>query len=654
MEHRAQPTGLRTGVCVAGRLAKLALVLALLVSGFASPAQAQVSERDQARAAIDAKESQLAGQGITFGAHLNDVDAVSGGFQRRYAGGHIYWSTATGAHFILGAILGRYLSLGGASGLGLPTTDEVAIAGGRRNEFARAHLYWSSATGTRFVFGAILARYVELGGADAVGLPTSDEAGVPGGRVSYFQRGHIYWSGATGAHVVLGAILGRYLALGGPGGLGLPTTDEIDVAGGRASFFERTHIYWAPNTGALFVFGAILGRYVTIGGANAIGRPVTDEYSVPGGRRSDFQEGSIVWDAATGATTVLGRAPNLAVQQVAGGLAIPWDLGFTPDGTMLFTERGGRFCVLANGGCRQVAVAPGAYVNSEGGVLGMAIDPDFSTNRSFWVCQTFQSGGNPVDVRVYRWSVDAAYTAATREAAPIVFGLPISSGRHSGCRPRFGPDGNLWIGTGDAAQGPWPQNLDFPNERRSQGGKVLRIDEDTGQGVVGNVRGVIYSYGHRNVQGLAFRPGSGQAFSAEHGPDRDDEINRLQPGDFGWNPVSSAGGLAFNENVPMTRPGAIPAVWSSGVPTLATSGATFVTGANWGRWNGALVVACLKATQLLTLTLDTAGNVVTQVTSEVPGYEGFRLRTAVQGPDGSLYVTTSNGADDRILRLTPT
>ena len=640
-------------VRLAGPLTSLVLVLALLVGGLASTALAQVSERDQARAALDAKESQLAAQGISFGARLNDADPVNGGWQRRYAGGHLYWSAATGAHFILGAILGRYLALGGASGLGLPTTDELAVAGARKNEFARAHIYWSSGTGARFVFGAILAKYVALGGPAALGLPTTDEIDVPGGRASFLQRAHIYWSGPTGAHVVLGAVLGRYLALGGPGSLGLPTTDEMDVPGGRASLFERTHIYWAPSTGALFVFGAILGRYVAIGGSNALGLPVTDEYSVPGGRRSDFQEGSIVWDAATGATSVFGRAPNLAVQQVAGGLSIPWDLGFTPDGTILFTERGGRLCVLANGGCRQVAVASNAYVNSEGGVLGMAIDPDFATNRSFWVCQTFQTGGNPVDVRVYRWSVNATYTVATREPTPVVFGLPISSGRHSGCRPRFGPDGHLWIGTGDATQGPWPQNRDFPNERRSQGGKILRLDEDTGQGVAGNVRGPIYSYGHRNVQGLAFRPGTGQAFSAEHGPDGDDEINRLQPGDFGWNPVSSAGGLAYNENVPMTRAGAIPAIWSSGVPTLATSGATFVTGSSWGRWNGALVVACLKTTQLLTLTLDTAGNVVTQVTSEVPGYEGFRLRSAVQGPDGSLYVTTSNGGDDRILRLTP-
>lgn len=182
----------------------------------------------------------------------------------------------------------------------------------------------------------------------------------------------------------------------------------------------------------------------------------------------------------------------------------------------------------------------------------------------------------------------------------------------------------------------------------------MRVDEDTGLGVAGNVRGVIYSYGHRNVQGLAFRPGSGQAFSAEHGPDRDDETNRLQPGDHGWNPVSPSGGLAYNETVPMTRPGAIPAIWRSGSSTLATSGSAFVSGASWRQWDGALVVACLKATQLLVLNLDGAGNLISQVTHELPGYEGFRLWSAVQGPDGSLYVTTSNGGGgDRLLRVTP-
>jgi len=190
------------------------------------------------------------------------------------------------------------------------------------------------------------------------------------------------------------------------------------------------------------------------------------------------------------------------------------------------------------------------------------------------------------------------------------------------------------------------------------GGKVLRVTT-TGAAAPANAPPAgfdrrIFTYGHRNVQGLAFRPGSGQVFSAEHGPDRDDEINRLQAGDFGWNPVSPSGGLAYNESVPMTRPGAMPAVWSSGSPPLATSGSAFATGAPWRQWDGALVVACLRGTQLLVLNLDDAGNLIGQATRELPGYEGFRLRSVVQGPDGSLYVTTSNGgSNDRILRVTP-
>jgi glucose/arabinose dehydrogenase len=178
------------------------------------------------------------------------------------------------------------------------------------------------------------------------------------------------------------------------------------------------------------------------------------------------------------------------------------------------------------------------------------------------------------------------------------------------------------------------------------GGKVLRVDPATGAVV-------IHTRGHRNVQGLAVRPGTGQLYSVEHGPDRDDEINLLAAGgNAGWDPNSSG---SYNQSVPMTDlakfPSAIQARWSSGSPTIATSGGTFVTGSQWGTWNGALVVACLKASKLETFFLDEPGNIVGQQSSVTTF---GRLRTPVQGPDGNLYVTTSNGAgNDRILRIEP-
>ncbi|MDQ3107566.1 MAG: PQQ-dependent sugar dehydrogenase, partial [Actinomycetota bacterium] len=196
----------------------------------------------------------------------------------------------------------------------------------------------------------------------------------------------------------------------------------------------------------------------------------------------------------------------------------------------------------------------------------------------------------------------------------------------------------LYVGTGDSGQGTAPQS------DANRGGKVLRVDPTTGATT-------IHTKGHRNVQGLALRPGTDQLFSVEHGPDRDDEINLLRAGgNAGWDPVPN-----YNQSVPMTDTGKFPdamrPVWASGTPTLATAGATFVTGSAWGSWNGALIVACLKAQRLQVFTLDAAGN-LTSTTSALANAHG-RLRSAVQGPDGALYVTTSAGSNDRILRISP-
>ena len=220
---------------------------------------------------------------------------------------------------------------------------------------------------------------------------------------------------------------------------------------------------------------------------------------------------------------------------------------------------------------------------------------------------------------------------------------------------------NLWIGTGDAAFGPNPQNTN------SLAGKVLRIDEDTGGAVAGNpfigVAGDdrVYTYGHRNVQGLALRPG-GRMWSVEHGSFRDDEVNLLAAGaNFGWNPTPQACGSnpTYEECGPMTdfarHPGATGARWSSGPSTIATSGATWLQGSQWGAWDGALAVATL-ADQTLRIMRFTAAGVLqsdgdphrsSMATSAA-------LRTAQLGPDGALYITTSNGGGtDRILRVTP-
>ena len=339
-------------------------------------------------------------------------------------------------------------------------------------------------------------------------------------------------------------------------------------------------------------------------------------------------------------------APELLVSTLVSGLTIPWDLDFTPDGTMLFTEKRGVLSSRrADGTIRRVNAEMGdLFAVGETGLMGIVVDPDFASNRRFYTCQ----GHVGPEVQVIAWTMNTAYTTATRVADPLVGGMPATSGRHGGCRLRFGPEGYLWIATGDAASGRTPQDL------TSLGGKVLRVDPSTGAGAETNPLASprVYSYGHRNVQGLALRPGTGQMWAVEHGPRVDDEINLLVAGgNYGWDPVPG-----YNESVPMTDrvkfPGAVEAKWSSGSPTLAVSGGIFLEGRQWGIWEGRLAVATLRDSRLRLFEFTPEGDFVGQVVvSELDRSYG-RLRTPMMGPDGALYVTTSNdGGRDLILRV---
>jgi glucose/arabinose dehydrogenase len=345
------------------------------------------------------------------------------------------------------------------------------------------------------------------------------------------------------------------------------------------------------------------------------------------------------------------EAPGLTVQTTyITGLDHPWDIGFLPDGTMFVTERAGRLKVrMPNGTVNLVAAPADVVVAGEGGMLGLVVDPMFATNRFVYTCFSSSNGGP--DNRVVRWTVNPTFTGFTQRL-DIVTGLSYANGgRHSGCRPRFGPDDALWIGTGDAAVGTNPQSL------TSLGGKVLRVDRD-GNPAVGNpslgagADARIYNYGHRNMQGLAFRPGTGAAYGVEHGTYRDDEVNLLvSGGNYGWDPVPG-----YDENLPMTDftkfPTAKGAAWSSGNPTIAPSGATFLTGTQWAGWNGALAVAVLKNTELRVMFLDGPGTSVTSTVAPAQLDRGVRLRSAVQGPDGNLYLTTDETAG-AVWKVTP-
>ena len=356
------------------------------------------------------------------------------------------------------------------------------------------------------------------------------------------------------------------------------------------------------------------------------------------GKRAEVVSDNVVGERESG--------PELTVVSLVSGLRVPWGLAFAPDGTMLFTERGDRLSSRLTDGTVQSVSADfdDLLVSGEAGLMAIVVDPAFASNRRFYTCQAHT--GRVVQVIAWTFN-DDTYTAATRVADPLVGNIPAAS-RHSGCRLRFGPQGYLWIATGDATVGTAPQDLN------SLGGKVLRVDAATGAAAAGNPFGSrIYTYGHRNVQGLARRPGTDQMWSVEHGPRVDDEINLLSAGgNYGWDPVPG-----YDEGVPMTDlakfPGALVARWSSGNPTLATSGGIFLEGAQWGRWDGRLAVASLKDQTLRVFRFTDAGAFVSQVVvPELDGRYG-RLRTPLLGPDGALYVTTSNGSGDRILKVVP-
>jgi glucose/arabinose dehydrogenase len=362
----------------------------------------------------------------------------------------------------------------------------------------------------------------------------------------------------------------------------------------------------------------------------------------------------------------VAAAPDIRVDVVAAGLEHVWDIGFLPNGSALTTERPARIKLLSSTkpGARVIEVAADlddVYVAGEGGLMGLVVHPDFANTRRFSTCQTHQEGGRPVDVRLITWELSPDGARARRVADPLVAGLTLNpSGRHSGCRPTLGPDGYLYVGTGDSARGAVSQ------DRTQLGGKVLRIDLRTGAAAPGNpfagsanaAERLVFTYGNRNVQGVAVQPGTGRLFTTEHGPYVDDEINILQAGaNYGWDPSRGGTRGGYNENVPMTDlqrfPNAAPAVWSSGRDTQAICGAAFITGQQWGSMQGLLAVAALKGTKLLLMRVDPNGT-VTEV-GQLPQLDDHygRLRAARVGNDGALYLTTSNGDNDKVLRITP-
>jgi len=360
------------------------------------------------------------------------------------------------------------------------------------------------------------------------------------------------------------------------------------------------------------------------------------------------------------ATAASSGTPALTRTAFMSGLQNPWDIAFTPDGAMLFSERSrGLSLRLANGTRRAIFRPADLAVGEQCGMNGIALDPDFATNRTVYAFVSV-AVSTRVESRVIAFDLDATYSTATNRRN-IVTGIPHYSGLHCGGRLRFGPDGYLYITTGDTHQGTLPQGV------ASLGGKVLRVTR-TGAAAPGNntIAGAdprIYTYGHRNPQGIGFRPGTGQAYASEHGPGYSDELTPLAAGgNGGWEPYCAEGSpwgiqyCGYSGEVPMTDtvrfPAAMIPAWTTGNSSEGMSGGTFVTGAQWRDWNGAFVAALLAGKRLEVIRLSADGRTGTST----PMYEslGIRLRTAVQGPDGALYVPTNDeSAGDQIWRIAP-
>jgi len=333
--------------------------------------------------------------------------------------------------------------------------------------------------------------------------------------------------------------------------------------------------------------------------------------------------------------------PRLTDTVVQSGLSIPWDLAFAADGRMFVTERVGNILIFESGApnARRLSntAVPQMRAMGEAGLMGIALDPAFATNGLLYVCASRTDEGEWRN-QVLRYRVTGntpafdGYVIRTGMAAATI---------HDGCRVRFGADGKLWVTMGENGNAKLAQDPNVLN------GKVLRVEAD---GTIpadnptlpgATRRTAAYTMGNRNPQGLAVQPDSGLMFEVEHGATTHDEINILEPGkNYGWPIQEGAGGSAKGFTDPR---------WSSGSVTLATSGGTFVTGPQWGDWSGSLFVCTLKEQDLRRFRV-TGTTVVPQETLFDQKYG--RLRSPVLGPDGALYLTTSQGSGDRIIRVT--
>jgi glucose/arabinose dehydrogenase len=327
------------------------------------------------------------------------------------------------------------------------------------------------------------------------------------------------------------------------------------------------------------------------------------------------------------------------VEIVATNLDIPWSLAFAPDRRLFITERPGRVRILnLSAGTSELALTlDDVSAQGEAGALGLALDPNFSESRLVYVYYTARAGGSAVNRIVRYREVGGRFG----ERAVLLDNIP-AAGIHDGGRLRFGPDGLLYATAGDAA------NTAFAQDLASTGGKILRLNPDGTTPRANPFSSYVYSWGHRNPQGIDWHPDTGDLWASEHGNTGNDEINVIEAGvNYGWPRIEGAQTMA-GMRTPITFYN----------PAIAPSGASFYRGQLFVPFRNNLFVAALRGTHLLRLRLESgARSIATQ--ERLLANEYGRIRDVVTGPDGFLYFATSNGrggsnaSDDRIARIVP-
>lgn len=341
------------------------------------------------------------------------------------------------------------------------------------------------------------------------------------------------------------------------------------------------------------------------------------------------------------------QAGRIQVQTVAGGLEHPWGLAFLPDGHMLVTERPGRLRIVSKEGrlSEPLAGIPQVLAEGQGGLLDVALDPNFVSNRLIYLSYA-EPGEGGASTAVARAQLG---DGALRDIQVIFRQQPKVSGpNHFGSRLVFSPDGKLFVTLGERFKFEPAQDL------LNHLGKIVRINPDGSvprdNPFVGRAgaKPKIWSYGHRNIQGAAIHPGSGVLWVNEFGPRGGDELNIPEPGrNYGW-PLVSWGRHYFGKDIPdpPTRPDLAQSIYHW-TPVISPSGMTFYTGEVFPAWRGNLLIGGLSSQALVRLVLDGQ-----RVTGEERIPMGARIRDVRQRPDGAVYLLTdqSNG---EILRLTP-